>query len=109
MTPSMAFVPVCPEDGFSEESVTVALSATFVLPVGGEMVSVDVRLTPPYAAESTTEVAAPTEAVLIVNEALFCPAGTVTVVGAGASEGLLLESRTIAPPVGAALDKVTVA
>jgi hypothetical protein len=43
----MALVPVCPVDGVSEESVTVALSATFVLPVGGEMVRVDVWLTPP--------------------------------------------------------------
>jgi hypothetical protein len=48
-----------------------------------------------------TSVAVPTACVVIVNEALFAPAGMVTLGGTDASAGFVLPSVTIAPPGGA--------
>jgi hypothetical protein len=46
--------------------------------------------------------------VLIVKLTLVAPAGTVTVAGTGARAGLVLESFTTTPPIGAAAASVTV-
>ena len=46
--------------------------------------------------------------VVTLKTALVEPAGTVTLDGAAATDGLLLESATAAPPVGAAPVSVTV-
>ena len=45
---------------------------------------------------------------LTANVALAAPAGTVTLAGTPAAAGLLLESRTCAPPAGAGPLRVTV-
>src|SRR6267143_267174 len=55
-----------------------------------------------------TVVEAATALVLTVNVALVAPAATVTLGGAVAAVVLLLESATVAPPVGAAPLSVTV-
>ncbi len=43
-----------------------------------------------------------------VNVAVLLPAGTVTLAGTEATDRLLLDSATTAPPAGAGLFKVTV-
>jgi hypothetical protein len=53
-------------------------------------------------------VALPAEIAATVNTALDEPAATVTTVGTVATAVLLLDSETVAPPVGAAADNVTV-
>jgi hypothetical protein len=75
---------------------------------GGVTVSVAVRLTPLYVPVSVTLALAVTAVVLTVTVALVAPASTVTLAGTPATAGLLLESVTTAPPVGAAAVKVTV-
>ena len=49
-----------------------------------------------------------TALVAIGNVALAAPAGTVTLPGTEATDGLLLDSVTTAPPVGAEPESVTV-
>jgi hypothetical protein len=71
-------------------------------------VRVVVRVTPPYVADIVTGVEAPTLAVVAVNVALVAPAATVTLAGTVATVVWLLERATVAPPVGAALERVTV-
>ena len=60
-----------------------------------------------YEAEIVEEVEMSTIAVLTVKGAALAPAGTITLEGTLAAP-LLLKSATIAPPVGAALVRVTV-
>jgi hypothetical protein len=63
----------------------------------------------PYVAVITTVVGVTTVEVSMRNVLLRAPAGTVTVAGTLAVAASLLESRTSAPPSGAALASVTVA
>jgi hypothetical protein len=73
------------------------------------VVRVAVWLTPPYVPVILTGVSPlPLETVVIVKLALVDPAGTVTVDGKDAGVELLAVNATNAPPVGAALFKVTV-
>ena len=65
-------------------------------------------VTPSKAAEIVTVVEAVTRLVETVNVALVAPTATVTLSGAVATAGLLLESVMTAPPVGAGLLRVTV-
>jgi hypothetical protein len=62
---------------------------------------------PLYEAEIVEEVEMRTREVLIVKDARVAPAGTNSPEGTLAAQ-LLLESATIAPPVGAAWVRVTV-
>ena len=55
-----------------------------------------------------TEVEEETAAVVTVNEAVVLPAGTVTEAGTVAAAVLLLDNRTVMPPVGAEVANVTV-
>ena len=68
---------------------------------GGFTVIVAVFTIPAYEAVIVTEVDVATAAVVIVNDATVLPAGTVADAGTAAIAGLLLESETTAPPVGA--------
>jgi len=72
-------------------------------------VRVAVRLVLLYEAEMVTVVVTITTDVLTVNVALVAPAGTVTLAGTLATEGLLLERETTTPPLGAGPLNVTVA
>jgi hypothetical protein len=74
----------------------------------GLTVSDAVRVVPPKEPEMVTLLVAVTVAVLMLKVALVTPAGTVTLAGVEATLGALLESVTIAPPLWAALLKVTV-
>lgn len=86
-------------------------TAESVGPVAPAALSVSVALfvTFWYDAEMETVVVAVTCAVLTVNVARVCPAGTTTLFGTVASTVLLLASVTTALPVGAADCNVTVA
>jgi len=65
-------------------------------------------VTPLYVPEMVTVVDVATALVLTVNVALVAPAAIVTLDGVRATLVLLLESVTVAPPVGAAALSVTV-
>jgi hypothetical protein len=65
-------------------------------------------VTPPYTAEIFTVVVLDTATVVTGNVALVLPLPTVTVDGTLATEGLLLDSDTTAPPLGAWPFSVTV-
>ena len=67
-----------------------------------------VLIVPAYVAEITTLVFDETRCVLTVKLVLVCPACTVTLDGTVATDVLLLESDTVAPPDGAAALSVTV-
>jgi len=75
---------------------------------GGLTVSTAVREAPPKVPEIVTGVAAVTAVVVIEKFALSAPAATVTLAGTPATVVLLLDSVTIAPPVGAAVVNVAV-
>ena len=61
-----------------------------------------------YEAEIVTEVEKSTMFVFTGKVALVAPAGTVTLAGTEATDGLLLERETTAPPLGAGPFRVTV-
>ena len=84
----------------------VAVTVKLTPAATGFTVSVAVLVTPAKTAEIVAEVEVVTELVVTVKLAPVPPAGTVTL--AGTITALeLLESDTTAPPVGAALVKVT--
>ena len=70
--------------------------------------SCDVLVTPSYSAEIVTDVSLVTATVVTVNVALVLPLDTVTLDGTVATEVLLLDSDTTAPPLGAGPLSVTV-
>ena len=61
-----------------------------------------------YVAVIVTETDEEVAAVEIVKEAVVLPAGTVTEAGTVAAAVLLLDNRTVMPPVGADVANVTV-
>ena len=67
-----------------------------------------VLVVPAYVAEITTLAFDETRCVFTLKLALVCPACTVTLDGTVATDVLLLESVTVAPPDGAAALSVTV-
>ncbi len=74
----------------------------------GFTVRLEDLVTPPYKPEIFTAVELGTEMVVIVKVALVAPLDTVTDGGTVATDGLLLDSDTLAPPLGAGLFNVTV-
>jgi hypothetical protein len=84
---------------------TVAVLSEIDTSAAPPTVSVAVLLPPLIDAVMVT---VPAEIVVTVNTALDEPAATVTTVGTVAMAVLLLDSETLAPPVGAAADSVTV-
>ena len=116
---------VAPPAGAALESVTVpcdelppmtvvGLSVRDVRLVGGGgggtgvTASVAVRVTLLKVAEIVTLFVAVTETVLMENVALVAPAATMTFAGVEATAGVPLDKVTTAPPLGAALLRVTV-
>jgi hypothetical protein len=77
-------------------------------PAGGFTVSVAVRVAPPPVAVSVTAVVLETVLVVTVNCALVAPGSTVTADGVDATAPFELARLTASPPVGAALESVTV-
>ena len=75
---------------------------------GGLTVSTAVREAPPKVPEIVTGVATVTAVVVMEKFALSAPAATVTLAGTLATVVVLLDSVTIAPPVGAAEVNVAV-
>jgi hypothetical protein len=75
---------------------------------GGDTVRVPVSATPPYVADTTTSVEAPTALVVAVNVADVWPAATVTLAGTATTPMSALDSVTTAPLAGAGSLIVTV-
>src|SRR3989442_10377451 len=71
--------------------------------------SVADRLEPLYEAVIVTDCEKTTIDVFTVKVTLVAPAGTVTLAGTEATDGLLLESATCAPPAGGGAFNPTVA
>ena len=87
----------------------VAVTVTVTFAPGGVSVSAAELVTPAKTAEIVTAVEAVTAVVVTVKAALVAPAGTVTLAGTVTVAAVELpESVTSAPPVGAALVRVTV-
>ena len=86
------------------------MSDASCLPVGAGSVTVNDanRETPPNVAVIETETALATVCAVMVKVVDVAPAGTVTLGGTVAMPVLLLDSATLAPPVGAAPFSVTV-
>ena len=115
-----ASVTTAPPVGAARVSVTVPVTATppvaaetFVVNVdsaaaGGVTVTVAVPLEPFVDAVIVTDVFAATVPAVIVNVAVFDPAGTVTLTGTDATPVLDELSVTTLPPTGAFVDSVTV-
>ena len=104
--PLIVTVPVEPFppitlDGFRERDVSKGIFT-------GRTVRLADRVTPPYKPEIVTAVEPDTALVVIVNVALLAPAATVTLAGTLATEELLLDNDTSAPPAGAGPLIVTV-
>jgi len=81
---------------------------TNVLKVGGTIVSTAVCIVLPNEAEIVTVAELDGTADVIVNEALVLPAGTVTLSGTAARDGLLLARPIEAPPTSAGALSVTI-
>ena len=109
---------VAPLAGAGPLSVTVPVDG---LPPGSEVgrndtelrvaavtVNAAVRVVLPYTAETVAVVLASTGTVVTVNVAVMLLAGTVTVAGTVAADGLLLDRRITAPPAPAGPLRVTV-
>lgn len=73
---------------------------------GGITVYVSVRRVPPIEAVTVTAVLAATGVVPNEKTAVVCPAGT-TIEAGGFNTGLLLDNKTVAPPVGAGAASTT--
>ena len=97
-------LPPTTEDGLKDRET----SATGGGSTGGFTVRGEDWVTPPYTAEIVTAVELDTETVVTGNVALALLPGTVMVAGTVADEGLLLDSDTTAPPLGAGPLSVTV-
>lgn len=109
-----------PPVGAARVSVTVPVTATppvaaatlVVIPesaaAGGVMVTVAVPLELFVVAVIVTAVFAATVPAVIVNVAVFDPAGTVTLTGTDATPALDELSVTTLPPTGALVESVTV-
>ena len=85
----------------------LAVTVRIAVVPGGLTVSVAVLVTPASDAEMVAVVAVAGALVATVKVALVAPAGTVTLAGTLAAAALL-DKATTAPPLGAALVKVTV-
>jgi hypothetical protein len=86
------------------DAVTVRVAAC----AGGITVNAAVRVMLSCVVAIVTEVDAATLDVVAVNVAVVAPAATVTLAGTVATAVLLLESETMRPPAGAALESATV-
>jgi hypothetical protein len=88
--------------------VAVTVSVAEPCEAAGFTVSAAVRVTPLWAAEIVTVVAAVTVDVAAVNSALVAPAAIAAVAGTATTAGSLLVRETAAPPSGATPVSVTV-